>query len=98
MSASTTVRCAIIHRATGEVVNAAIYDAVPDGAVPGYGEAFFAIEEERAAPGWRYENGIFVEASALASLNQISSSGFDVDKFMQAGSQMLNAFVGRPSA
>ena len=45
----------------GVVLNAVEYAEQPIGTPPGFEEGAVAIQNDQAAPGWLYENGVFTD-------------------------------------
>lgn len=47
----------------GIVENTIEYESQPTTPPPGFGEGYVAVPEDRVSPGWRYEQGVFIDTT-----------------------------------
>ena len=55
----TMARYAIINGS--DVINVIEYDSAPSNPPPGFDAPIIAVQSDTASPGWKYENGVFVD-------------------------------------
>lgn len=46
-----------------DVINVIDYDAQPSNPPPGFDDPIIAVQSDMASPGWKYENGAFVDTT-----------------------------------
>lgn len=46
-----------------DVVNIIEYEQPPGNPPPGFPDNFIAVQSDTAGPGWKYENGVFINTN-----------------------------------